>query len=416
MPKRAFAVAVTMMSVLCPVFQVEAQDAGPVIVVRTAENPADYHSATLGNALADMLVGSLSSTGTLTIVDARHPYRGPATLYVSAKVTDFRYQERAIQSPASGDVAMYEQSTTVRIDVTAVDDLDQMVFTEAVDHSETTTSATAMRGGYEYLLSSSVSMLDMTNSIMGRATAMAGELAVDRVTRYLEILGPPARAADTVEGQVIAIVAANSGLIDKGRAAGIRERDELDVLRGQPITNDAGTVVFTRRVNVGMATVTEAQDDGALIVATTAGEIREGDFFRRTLPLPSASERIEKGTAFLNAAFFHAAAREYRAALELDPESLEANYHLGLAYMKTGQRRGRIGVILSVSRRRCSTRVSRNAPAHIEQLYRNVDIDKRFRSLSVTARDPRRPLVRCAAGRSRGATCSGRWRSRAASG
>ena len=138
-----------------------------------------------------------------------------------------------------------------------------------------------------------------------------------------------------MEGQVIAIVDAKSGIIDKGLAAGIRAGDELEVSRGQPIANDAGSVVFTRRVNVGMATVSDAQDDGALIVATTAGQLRRGDFFRRTLPLASASERIEKGTAFLNAAFFHAAAREYRAARALDSESLEAHYYLGLAYMKT---------------------------------------------------------------------------------
>ena len=172
---------------------------------------------------------------------------------------------------------MYEQSTTVRIDVTAVDDREQIAFAEAVEHNETTTSATEMMGGYEYLLSSSVSMLEMANSMMGRATEMAVERAADRVTRYLEILGPPTLAADTVEGEVVA-------LVDKGRAAGIRERDELEVLRGQPIANEAGSVVFTRMVNVGMATVSEAQDDGALVVAT-AGEIREGDFVRGTLPL-----------------------------------------------------------------------------------------------------------------------------------
>ena len=71
MPKKAFAVAVTMMSVLC--LEVEAQNADPVIVVRTAENPINYHIGTIGNTLADMLIGVLSRTGTLTIVDGRHP-------------------------------------------------------------------------------------------------------------------------------------------------------------------------------------------------------------------------------------------------------------------------------------------------------------------------------------------------------
>ena len=340
MLQRAFTVAVMLMSAACLVLEVEAQNANPVIVVRTAENPDNYGSATIGNALADMLIANLSSTGTLTIVDARHPYRGAATLYLSAKVTDFRYQERAIEALESGSAAMYEQSTTVRIDVAAVDGLDRIAFAEAVEHSETTTSATAMMGGYEYLLSSSVSMLEMANSMVGRATEMAVERAAGRVTRYLEILGPPVAADNPVEGRVVAIVDTGSGIIDKGRAAGIRDRDELEILRGQPIADDAGRVVFTRRVHVGTATVSEAQDDGALVVATIAGEIREGDFFRRTLPLASATARIEKGTAFLDADFFHAAAREYRAALALDPQSLEAHYHLGLAYMKTRNAEG----------------------------------------------------------------------------
>ena len=45
--------------------------------------------------------------------------------------------------------------------------------------------------------------------------------------------------------------------------------------------------------------------------AVTATAIREGDFFMRTPPVASASERIDKGTAFLNADFFHAAVSEF---------------------------------------------------------------------------------------------------------
>ena len=337
---RTLVVAVTIVtSILCAGVEVEGQDDRLVIVVETFENPANYYRSTIGNALTDMFITSLSRTGTFTIMDARRPYRGEADLYVSAKVTNFSYREREVEAQASNrlqseSVAMYEQSIAVRIDLTAVDDAQEIVFAEAAEHSETTTSATAVMEDYERLLTSSVSIFEMTGSMMGRATEAAIERAVERVTTYFDILGP-AFATDVVEGEVLAAVDGRSAVIDRGRSAGIRLADELQVLRGESITNDVGRVVFTRRVNVGTATVSEVQDEGALIEAVTATDIREGDFFMRTLPVASASERIDKGTAFLNADFFHAAVREFRAARDLDPASLDAHFHLGLAYLKT---------------------------------------------------------------------------------
>ena len=326
-----------VLSVLCSA--VEAQDDKLVIAVETFENPANHYRSTIGNALTDMFITGLSRTGTFRVMDARRGNRDAADLYVSAKVTNFGYREREIESTAenrerSDSGALYEQSITVRIDMTAVDSSQEVVFAEAVEHSETNTSAAAMLEDYEYLLTTSISTFEMSNSMMGRATEAAVEHAVERVTTYFEILGPTF-AADTVEGVVVAAVDARSGVIDMGRAAGIRVRDELQVLRGEPITNDAGRVVFTRRVNVGTATVSEVQDDGALIDAATAPEIREGDFVMLATPAASASDRVDKGTAFLNAEFYHAAVREYRAAREVDPEWVDVLFHLGVAYLKT---------------------------------------------------------------------------------
>ena len=342
---RTLVVAVTIVtSILCAGVEVESQDDRLVIVVETFENPANYYQSTIGNALTDMFITSLSRTGTFTIMDARRPYGGEADLYVSAKVTNFSYSEREIEAQASNrsqsdSVANYEQSITVRIDLTTVDDAQEIVFAEAVERSETNISTTAMVEDYERLLASSVSIFEMTSSMMGRATEAAIEHAVERVTTYFDILGP-AFATNVVEGEVLAAVDDRSAVIDRGRSAGIQLADELQILRGKSITNDVGRVVFTRRVNVGTATVSEVGDDGALIEAVTATDIREGDFFVRTPPVASASERIDKGTAFLNADFFHAAVREFRAARDLDPPSLDVHFHLGLAYLKTDNTEG----------------------------------------------------------------------------
>lgn len=99
---RTLVVAVTIVtSILCAGVEVEGQDDRLVIVVETFENPANYYRSTIGNALTDMFITSLSRTGTFTIMDARRPYRGEADLYVSAKVTNFSYRERKVDSQAS---------------------------------------------------------------------------------------------------------------------------------------------------------------------------------------------------------------------------------------------------------------------------------------------------------------------------
>ena len=327
---------VALLSVLA--MPVAAQDDKLVIVIDTFENPANHQSSTIGNALTDMFVTSLSRTGAFTVMAGRGETDIEADLHLGAKVTNFSYREEEISRTDVGLFGLpsrrttFRQTMNVRIDMTAVDASREVLFAAAAEHSETNTSDAAQEADYSRLLASSVSMSEMTNSMMGRATEGAIERAVERLTRYFEILGPRARS---VEANVVGVVDARTAVVDKGRASGVRAGDALEVLRNEPITNASGQVVFTRRTAIGAATVTEVQDAGALIDVRTEVGIQEGDVVVRGVQDLSASDRMRKAAAFFDADFYWAAVREYRDARELDPQGAD-HYRLGLAYMKTG--------------------------------------------------------------------------------
>ena len=177
-------------------FSVAAQDRKLVIVIDTFEDPANYRNSTIGNALTDMFITSLSRTGTFTIMDTRGGTRDQvdADLYLSAKVTNFSYFEDEVavatadRARSAESATVFEQTMSIRIDITAVDDSQEIIFAEMVEHTETNTSATAMATNYRQLVAASVSVNEMTNSMMGRATVPAIDRAVERVTTYFDIL------------------------------------------------------------------------------------------------------------------------------------------------------------------------------------------------------------------------------------
>jgi len=331
--------AVVVMGILTA--PVAAQDDRLVIVIDTFENPANYRSSTIGNALTDMFITSLSRAGTFTVMDGRGGGPIEADLYLGAKITNFSYQEERVAASdrslfslrSSSSERTYQQTMNVRIDITAIDASQEILFAEAVDHSETNTSSSARASDYDRLVSSSVSVREMTGSMMGRATEGAIERAVERLTTYFEIVGP---SAGPVESSIVALVDSRTAVIDKGGSAGLRANDALEVLRDEPITNAAGEVVFSRQTNIGTATVTEVQDEGALIAVAAGVEVREGDIVVRGAGGSSPSEYIRKGDEFFDAGFYWATIRDYRSARNLDPEAVVDDYRLGVSHLQTG--------------------------------------------------------------------------------
>ena len=367
-----------------------------VIVIDVFENPANYRSATIGNALTDLFISSLARTGKFKIMDTRRGGPVKAGITLSAKVTHFSYDEEEVEHISEEEVEsysgeevehiseeeversrgdsklirskkversrvegskkversrvgrsrversrverprQYKQTMNVRLDMTVVDESQEIIFAEAFQHSETIKSATARTATYEQLVSSSGSVTEIPGSMMGRVTEVAVNRAVERLTTYFDILGADV-IMGAVEGQIISVVDGQTAIIDQGRSAGLQRDDTLEVLRDNSITNASGEVVFTRQTSIGTARVGDVQDDGAMVVVTSTVDIVEGDVVWRAAPTLSSAEHIDKGTAFLHADFYAAALKEYRAARDAAPESLEPLYYSGLAYLKTNE-------------------------------------------------------------------------------
>ena len=178
--------------------------------------------------------------------------------------------------------------------------------------------------------------LDETSTgTAGSAAAPVVDYLTGRLAAYVEIVGLRS-IAESVEASVVAIMDSTAAVVDKGSKAGLAPGDELEVRRGNVITNAAGEVIFSRMESIGKAEVSEVQDEGALISVAASVELQEGDTVVRIVPEPSVAEHVETGDALYDASFYLQAAREYLAALDSDPELLDLLFPLSVAQMKAG--------------------------------------------------------------------------------
>ncbi len=156
-----------------------------------------------------------------------------------------------------------------------------------------------------------------------------------RLSTYFDIVGLRS-IAESVEGSVVAIMDSTTAVVDKGSKAGLAPDDELEVRRGNVITNAAGEFIFSRMESMGKAEVSEVQDEGALITVAASVELQAGDTVVRVVREPTVTEHLETGDALFDASFYLQAVREYLAALESDSELLDVLFPLAVSQMKTG--------------------------------------------------------------------------------
>ncbi|MCY4560710.1 MAG: hypothetical protein OXF79_30970 [Chloroflexi bacterium] len=326
-----------------------------VITVRTFENPADPTS-TIGTAVGDLFVASLSRAlrtgGRFLVLDGRWNDPGAPDLIVRARVTDFTYEEDRRTATSRNDRTLGPDRRTetdyrqyVRLELDVLDDDDSLIFTDVAESRARGEASSPLLTDYRALLRTPQSATTISKSMMGPITLDVVDLAASRVgTRirtYLDLLGFDSLGANAVEGRVVAVVDEQTAVINRGRASGLGEDHTLEVQRGGSITNSAGEVVFSRSpVSVGTARVSELQDDAAVIVMTgVPGGFSEGDTVLRPAVALSLSEYLQRGKALLDGGFHIVAVRDFSAARDLAPDSLDVHYHLALAYLKTSRTR-----------------------------------------------------------------------------
>ena len=292
----------------------------PSVVVNPVVIAASGASSTTGDDLTDMFLTGLTSADVLNVIDARTGEQTDADLYVNSSVD---YSEEHVEVGVEdvserGSVESIRrfrtEVTSVQIDISVADSSGKVFFSEG-----------RVRSG-------------IGARTVQRAAAPIMGLLADRLTKYIGIVGVPPDAKP-VEGRIVTTMDSTTAVVDKGRKAGLAPGDEVEVRRGDVVTNADGEVIFSRLKTIGKAEVGEVQDEGALITAADSLELEEGDTVVRIAPVvpePSVAEQVETGHALYDAFFYRQAAREYLAALDSDGELLDVLFPLAVAQMKTG--------------------------------------------------------------------------------
>ena len=294
------------------------------VVVNPVVIAAGDEGSNTGNDLTDMFLASLMRTNVFNVIDARTGQQADADFYLSSSINyreeevevgveekERKYRSRSTKESAESVKTSRQQVTFLRIDISVADGSGKVLFTDAGELDETSTGTA------------------------GSAAAPVVDFLAGRLATYVDIVGLRS-IAESVEGSVVAIMDSTTAVVDKGSKAGLASGDELEVRRGNVITNAAGEVIFSRMESIGKAEVSEVQDEGALITVAASVELQAGDTVVRVLAEPSVAEHVETGDALYDDAFYLQAVREYLAALESDPELLEVLFPLAVSQMKTG--------------------------------------------------------------------------------
>ena len=293
----------------------------PTVVVNPVAVSAGDEGSNTGNDLTDMFLASLMRTNVFNVIDARTGQQADAAFYLSSSVN---YREEEVeegveekqrkfssQSRKESVKTSRRQVTFLRIDISVADSSGKVLFTDVGELDETSTGTA------------------------GSVAAPVVDFLAGRLATYVDIVGLRS-IAKSVEGSVVAIMDSTTAVVDKGSKAGLAPGDELEVRRGNVITNANGDVIFSRLETIGKAEVSEVQDEGALISVAASIKLQTGDTVVRVVPEPSVAEHVETGAALYDASFYLQAAREYLAALDSDPELLDLLFPLAVAQMKTG--------------------------------------------------------------------------------
>ena len=304
----------------------------PTVVVNPAAVAAGAGSSIAGDDLTDMFLASLTRTNVFNVIDARTGRDVAADFYLSASCN---YREEQIE------VEENDSSRSSSIEASRRSRLDSRSRSDSVTVKRSRTHVTFIHIDITVTDSSGeVFFSDFTErsgSAGTRAEPIVRHLA-DRLAKYVDIMGPRPRTK-SVEASVVSVVDSTTAVVDKGNKAGLEPGDELEVRRGDIITNAEGEVIFSRLENIGTAEVSEVQDEGALITVAASLKLEEGDTVVRPAPAPpepSVTERVETGDALVEASFYMPAVREYLAALGSDQELLDVLFPLAVAQMKTG--------------------------------------------------------------------------------
>jgi len=320
-----------------------SQEEKPRLVVNTFENPSNYGQSTIGNALTDILVTELSKGGSVRIIDPSlySGQAGDVDYFLSAKVTNFSYQEKQIEGQGSSGRAgqaasgkLYQQTMEVRIDFRVSNATSgEVLLADTGEARETNQSVEAKVVDFNRLVAAraAISIYEFRGSIMGRASLTAVQDAVRKITSYLSIVRTPEVAE--ISGEILGVIDANNLFVSLGTNDGLKVRDVLNIYREVPIENSKGETIYTDRERIGSLEIVESQPDRSKAKLVSGSEIKEGDVAIREAPEVSVDDHIKNGSALLERQFYAQALEEFKEAERKSPDSPTVLKLIGFTYL-----------------------------------------------------------------------------------
>ena len=280
-----------------------AQDKGIVIAVKTFENPANDSQSTIGNALTDILITELKSTGKFRLLEranvdelmkemqfgssefAKSPtfaQKGQllgAQYILMGKVANISFAERfedkqQINLFGPNTVKrIYQQQADARVDFKIVDvATGEAIISQAGEAHKTNTSETSENPTWLGWSRYGRVTGEFNSSLFGRATIEAVKDVVRKLnalstsindvsskallTKEFELLGQ-------AQGPILGEAGGGLWIVGIGSASGLHKGDRLKVTHDNVVQDQAGKEIYRRPVEIGSMEVTDVSQPNA---------------------------------------------------------------------------------------------------------------------------------------------------------
>lgn len=264
------------------------------IAVVSFESPYEYTGTGLSGGVTDMMTTALVRSRALDVIEraqlekilSEHDLSARGLLdpetavragkilgvdyIMGGKITEFGVKTKrtgvgAVLGPLAG-VDVKKGSARTKIDVRLIEvETGRVLLAETAVGEEKESGLTVVAGDIHHWLAGVRFDTDEWNeSKLGKATRKA----VDEVTAKITKFFPP-------QARVVAVLGgegeATSLILDVGAFAGYKAGDEFVLYEVTEITDDAGNVVWREKTKVGLAEITEVQNEASRAVITSVG-------------------------------------------------------------------------------------------------------------------------------------------------
>ncbi len=305
---------------------VEAQDKRPMIAVKTFENPANQSQSTIGNALTDILITEIKSTGKFRVLERANvdelmkemqfgnsdfaksstfAQKGQllgAQYFLMGKVSNITFTERfedkqVINLFGPNTVKrIYQQQADARVDFSLVDvATGESIISQAGESQMKNTSEISENPIWIGWQRTGRGTMEFTSTLFGKATVAAVKDIVRKLNALSTTINDVASESLLIkeserltqaQGQVLGDEGGGLWILSVGSSSGLRKGDHLKLTRDNIVKDQSGKEIYRKSIEIGSMEITDvsqATASEARLIAANGGTAvgpKAGDIVR----------------------------------------------------------------------------------------------------------------------------------------